>query len=74
MKLRNSNYRLEGLIGYEHRETLKRMSDDAGVQAETIVSFALQHFFELPRETQFRLLTEYHQRLEALRLDLAYPA
>ena len=74
MKLRNSNYRLEGLVGYEHRETLKRLSDSSGVQAETIVSFVLDRLYELPPPTHFRLLTEYQQLLESSGLELAYPS
>ncbi len=73
VKLRNANYRLEGLIGYEHREMLKRLSDNTGVRPEAIVSFALQRFFELPEPTQIRRLIEYYQSLEALNLQLVHP-
>ena len=64
MKLRNSSYRLEGLIGYEQRADINRLSEESGVNAEVIVSFALQCLFELPQEMRSQFLREYYQLLK----------
>ena len=68
MKLRNSNYRLEGLIGYEHRQELRCLSENTGMRPETVISFVLSRFLQLPKITQHQLLAEYHQQLDELEL------